>query len=147
MGMHAAHTDLLKHVLLPVANADDARVTARALEPYNPEHVTVVHVVEKGGGAIDKTPVSHSEEVASAVYEAVRETFPDADEHTAYGTDIIETIFETVSDVEASAIAYRSRGGSRLLHFLSGDLTIKLVTNSPVPVVALPDPDESSERS
>jgi hypothetical protein len=49
--------DLLAHVLLPVANEEDALATATALEPYRPERVTALHVVEKGGGVPDKTPV------------------------------------------------------------------------------------------
>jgi len=72
---------LLDNVLLPVANEDDARITARKLEPYSPSHVTVVHVVEKGEGVPDKTPVEQSEGVAEKSYEAVRETFPDAHTH------------------------------------------------------------------
>ena len=48
---------LLGHVLLPVANEDDAPATAKALEPYEPSSVTALYVVEKGGGVPDKTPV------------------------------------------------------------------------------------------
>jgi len=59
-------TDLLGHVLLPIANEEDALSTARALEPYAPERVTALHVVEKGGGVPDKTPVEQSEELAAA---------------------------------------------------------------------------------
>lgn len=40
---------LLDHVLLPVANEEDAWATAMKLEPHQPEHVTALHVVEKGG--------------------------------------------------------------------------------------------------
>lgn len=129
---------LLSHVLLPVAHEDDAAATAAALEPYQPAHVTALHVVEKGGGAPDKTPVEQSEEIAAEAYAAVRSVFPDADEHTAYGRDVVETIFDAAEDVDASAIAYRSRTGSRLIQFLSGDLSLQLVTESNRPVIALP---------
>ncbi len=132
---------MLAHVLLPVAHKKDALATATALEPYQPEHVTALHVVEKGEGTPDKTPVEQSEEVAEQSYEAVRTVFPDADGHTTYGRNVPEKIFETAEEIEASAIAYRSRGGNRLMHFLSGDLSLKLVTNADRPVIALPRGD------
>ncbi|SDR39023.1 universal stress protein [Natronobacterium texcoconense] len=134
--------DILEHVLVPVAHPDDARKTARALASYDPEHVAAVHVVEKGGGVPDKTPVEQSEEMAAESYAAVREVFPDADEHTAYARNVVDAIFEVADDVDASAIAYQSRGGNRLLQFLSGDLSLKLVTRSERPVIALPASDD-----
>lgn len=130
--------DLLAHVLLPVATEEDALRTARALEPYDPERVTALHVVEKGGGVPDKTPVEQSEELAAESYAAVRTVFPDAAEHTAYARDVVEAILDAADEVGASAIAYQSRGGSRLVQFLSGDLSSKLVTDASVPVIALP---------
>lgn len=129
---------MLEHVLLPVAHEDDARRTAQQLAPYRPEHVTALHVVEKGGGVPDKTPVEQSETIAADAYAALRDVFPDADEHTAYARDVVEAIFEAADEVDASAIAYRSRGGNRLMQFLSGDLSLKLVTNADRPVIALP---------
>lgn len=135
--------ELLAHVLLPVANEEDARATARELEPYQPEHVTALHVVEKGGGVPDKTPVEQSEELAEESYAAVRSVFPDADDHTAYARDIVGAIFEAADEVDATAIAYRSRGGNRLMQFLSGDLTLKLVTDADRPVIALPQDNQA----
>lgn len=130
--------ELLGRVLLPVADEDDARRTARALEPYEPTDVTALHVVEKGGGVPDKSPVEQSEEIAEKSFAAVREVFPDADDHTAYARDVIEAIFEAADEIDATAIAYRSRGGNRLLQFLSGDRSLKLVTGADRPVIALP---------
>lgn len=130
--------DLLSHVLLPVANEDDARATADALAPYHPDHVTALHVVEKGVGVPDKTPVEQSEEIARKSFDTVRDVFPDADEHTVYARDVAGAIFEAGAEVDASAIAYRSRGGNRLVQFLSGDMSLKLVTKSDRPVIALP---------
>lgn len=129
---------LLDHVLVPVAQEDDALATARALEPYDPNRVTALHVVEKGGGAPDKTPVEQSEEIAAKAYEAMRTCFPQANEHTAYGSDVPQTILETAEEVDASAIAYRARSGNRLLRMLSGDHSLKLVTQADRPVIALP---------
>ena len=132
---------LLDHVLLPVAHEEDALATARALEPYDPERVTALHVVEKGEGVPDKTPVEQSEELAAESYAAVRTVFPDADEHTAYARDIVGAIFDAADEIDATAVAYRSRGGNRLMQFLSGDVSLKLVTDAPLPVIALPRAD------
>jgi nucleotide-binding universal stress UspA family protein len=133
------HEELLGHVLLPVADKEDALATATALEPYQPAHVTALHVVEKGGGVPDKTPVEQSEELAEESYTAVRTVFSDADTHTAYRRDVVEAIFDAAEEVEASAIAFRSRGGNRLVQFLSGDRSLRLVTEADRPVIALPD--------
>ena len=135
--------DLLEHVLLPVANEDDALTTARALEPYEPNRVTVLHVVEKGEGVPDKTAVEQSKEVAAASFSAVEAVFPDAGAEIGYGRDVVESIIDTATDVDATAIAYRPRESNRLLRVLTGDLSLRLVTESPVPVIALPDPDVS----
>jgi len=130
--------DLLKHVLVPVAHEEDALKTAKALAPYTPERVTVLHVVEKAGGAPDKTPVEQSEEIAAESYANFRTLFPDADVHVKYARDIVGAIFEAAEEVDASAVAYRSRGGNRIVQFLSGDLSLKLVTECEIPVIALP---------
>jgi len=130
--------DILEHVLLPVAHEADAEATAMALEPYRPAHVTALHVVEKGVGVPDKTPVEQSEALAEESYAAVRSVFPDADDHTAYGRDVAAEIFDAADEVGASAIAYRSRGGNRLMQFLSGDVSLKLVTKTDRPVIVLP---------
>ncbi len=139
MGQSVDTSDgLLSRVLVPVATEQDARKTAEQLAVYDPEHVTALHVVEKGEGVPDKTPVEQSETIAEGAFDAVREVFPDAETATAYDRSIVEAIFATAEDVDASAIAYRSRGGNRLVHFLSGDLSLKLVTKSTRPVIALP---------
>lgn len=130
--------DLLGHVLVPVANPKDAERTATQLKPYNPEEVTVVHVVEKGEGVPDKTPVEHSKSVAREAYSTFKMAFPDANTHTDYGRDVVETITNVASDVDATAIVFSSRGGNRIVQFLAGDRTLKLVTEAGRPVIALP---------
>jgi nucleotide-binding universal stress UspA family protein len=132
--------DILAHALVAVATEDDARATAQALAPYQPDRVTTVHVVEKGEGVPDKTPVEQSEAIAADAYHAVREVFPDAAEHTAYGRDVAATIVAAAAEVDASAIVYRPRGGSRLTKLLAGDVATRLVSNATRPVIALPEP-------
>lgn len=130
--------DLLEHVLVPVANEQDARATAERLADYEPQRVTVLHVVEKGGGGLDKTPVSYSKEVAADAFEAFHDVFPAATTETAYASNIVQEIHTSTENIDASAIAFRSRGGHRLLQFLSGDRSLKLITGAEIPVIVLP---------
>ena len=136
-------SDLLANVLVPLADAEDARATAAALARYDPGRITALHIVEKGGGVPDKTPVEQSEGIAAEAFEAVRETFPDAATEVRYSTDIVEAVFEAARDLDASAVAFRPRGGSRLVQLLSGDRTLALVTENDRPVVALPSGEDA----
>lgn len=129
---------LLSHVLVPVADEDDARLSARELAPYAPERVTALHVVEKGDGVPDKTPVEQSEELASEAFAAVRETFPDAEDEIAYRRNVVEAILNVADELDVSAIAFRPRESGRLVRILTGNRTTKLVTEADRPVVALP---------
>jgi len=138
-------TGLLEHVLVPVANEEDADATARALAPYDPSRVTALHVVEKGGGVPDKTPVEQSEQIAEAAFEAVRGTFPEAAGETTYGRDVVASILEAAAELGVTAIVFRPREGGRLVRFLSGDLSERLVVESELPVVALPRVEDHEE--
>jgi nucleotide-binding universal stress UspA family protein len=131
---------LLANALVPVANEDDARATAQALEPHNPAHVTVLHVVEKGEGTPDKTPVEQSEELAARSFEAFRETIPDAAGTITYRRDVVAGVLEVADEIDASSIVFRPRGGSRLVQFLTGDRSLRLITETDRPVVVLPEP-------
>jgi hypothetical protein len=130
---------ILSHLLVPVATERDARETARALAPYDPAAVTVVHVVEKGEGVPDKTPVEQSETVAAAAFRAFRQEFSDVETATVFRRNVIDGVFDTADEVDASAIAFHPREGSRLMKFFAGDRTFKLVTGGDRPVISLPE--------
>lgn len=139
--------DVMAHALVPVADDSDARATARALAPHDPDRVTVTYVVEKGGGVPDKTPVEQSEAVANAAFEAFREEFGPADDRVLYDRDVVDAIVRVAEEVDASVIAFRPRGGNRVVQFLAGDKTLRLVTESDRPVVTLPDPETDAAVS
>lgn len=140
---------LFDHLLVPVADDDDARTTARALAPHLEEvgRVTVVHVVEKGGGVVDKAPLgkrrADGRRFLAALETALAETSPSVPVETriVFGTDVADTIVATATDVGATAVAFRPRGGSRLARLLSGDTATRLVSDPEVTVVSLGTPE------
>jgi len=143
--------DPFAHALLPVAGPGDARATARAARPQLERaggRATLVHVVEKAGGAPDKAGVEQRERYAGETFAAVREVLADGvavDERLAFGTDVAEAIFEVARDVDATCIAFTPRGGSRWVRLLTGDVALSLVTDTDRPVVVLPAVDEETD--
>lgn len=129
---------LMDHLLVPVASEDDARKTAQILESYDPELITVTHVIEKAGGAPDKLSVEQAEQHAAASFAAFRQVIPDAESELTYNQNVVEAIFELAATIDATAIAFRPRQGGRLVKFLSGDTALKLVSEAARPVIALP---------
>lgn len=136
-------------ILVPVASEDDARATSRAIrERFDPSETVVefVFVVEKAGGAPDKASVEQREELAEKTAQTARAELPDArtEMHVVYDTDVADAIRDAAADVGADAIVFVPREGSRLARWLSGDVTLSLVTESDRPVVALPSPGEDA---
>lgn len=130
---------LTDHLLVPVVNDEDARETARILDDYEYGRVTALHVIEKGEGVPDKLPLEQAEKRASGAFGAFRGVIPEANTETAYRREVVAGILDVAADVDASAIAFRPRGGNRLVQFLSGDTALKLVTDADRPVIALPE--------
>jgi nucleotide-binding universal stress UspA family protein len=142
---------LLDRVFIPIASAEDARTTARAVTPYldDGNSVAVIgHVIEKAGGAPDKASVEQREQYAEDLFDVVHEEFSETgirhECHVLYGTDVAETIIDAAGDFDSDAIVFTPRGGSRWLRLLTGDVSLSLVTESDRPVVVLPDSTAAS---
>lgn len=134
---------ITSHVVVPIASEDDARTTAQLLNEYDDfGQITAVHVIEKGGGAPDKLSVEQAEQRAEAAFSAFREYFPAAEVKRVFRRDVLQGILDVARDVDASAIVFRPRGGNRIVQFLSGDTTLKLVTEADRPVIAIPEEDD-----
>lgn len=136
---------ILDHVLVPIANVEDAEKTAAALEPYEPGAVTVLYVVERVPDSIDPIPSRHLEEEGRRALDAFKEVFPDATEHLTHSYDLIDRVYEVADEREATAIAFRGRDGSRFIRLLSGDHALSLVDDPPLPVISLPDGEKERD--
>lgn len=134
----------MTHVLVPVADVADAQATARAMDGFDPERITMAYVVEKGDGVPDKTPVEQSERVGRAAFDAFRETHPGAELHVTYGRDVVAAVARAADELDASVVVFRPRGGSRVVQFLAGDKALRLVTEIDRPVLSLPALEEET---
>lgn len=124
-------------VVVPVANREDAAATAAVIEPYSFGEITVLYVVEKGEGVPDKMPVEQAESIAADAFARFKASFPEAKTEITYRRDVVDAITDVAEEVDASAIVFRPRGGGRILQFLAGDLSLRLITESDRPVIAI----------
>jgi nucleotide-binding universal stress UspA family protein len=135
-------SEVFDRVLMPIASRDDAERTARAVRGYSPDSVVAVYVVEKAGGAPDKASVEQAEQEAEAMFDIVKAELADATDLETlivYGVDVADRIHQAAADVDASCIAFTTRGGSRWVRMLTGDVALNLITDNERPVVVLPD--------
>lgn len=137
---------LFRRVIVPVANKEDATATSNALRPYInavSESVIAVHVIEKAGGAPDKASVEQRKLRAREIFELVETGLAseavDVETEILYGTKIAPTILEAAEDLQATAIVFTPRGGSRWIKLLTEDVMGTMLTESNLPILVLPD--------
>ena len=139
-------SDLLSRVVVPVASDADAAATAAAIAAYDAEmsDVTLVYVVEKAGGAPDKAGVEQREIAAREAFDTFDAALPNVtvDREIVYDTDILDGIESVADDVNATAIVFTPRDGGRFVRMLTGDISLRLVTDAGRPVVSLPRPTD-----
>ena len=134
---------LLTRIVMPVATEADAEHTWARVEQHLDEGSRghAERGIGQGGGGIDKARLAKREEDAAesvGIVEETRGENADVERKTAYGTDVVETLFESAEGAEATALVFVAREGGRLVRLLSGDTSMRLVTEGTMPVVALP---------
>jgi nucleotide-binding universal stress UspA family protein len=137
-------TDLLERVVVPVASEDVAEQTAVMAREFLREDsvVHVLHVVQDEDAFADASEAEWAAFAQEAFDAFVEQYGSEVETEVRHGTDIAETIVETAEELGASGVLFVPRGGSRWRQLMSGDVARELVSESTVPVVALPSPDE-----
>lgn len=141
---------LLSNVLIPVASEEDARTTMQAVLRQlesRLEAATLLFVVEKAGGALDKASVEQQEAYATDVFESAGNVLREAgqtetfDTEVAYGSNVSQAIVDAAHEMDATAIVFTPRHRSRWRELLTGDVARDLIEESDVPVITLPEAD------
>ncbi len=145
--------ELTGTTVVPLASPDDAKTTAKAAAPYTgtADHVILVHVVEKAGGAPDKVPVEQREEYAEEIFEVAEEAISSegvsVETRLLYSTEVADAVFELCDEVGAASVAVLPRETNRLLSLLVGDRMRSFIEDNNVPVVCLPSTSDSDSDS
>ena len=137
-------------IAMPVASKEDATRTCEAALPRLRRaegEAHILHVIEKGGGTLDKASLEQAEQAAAEIFRAGKDVFTDAgfadfETHLLYGIDVPATIIEACDELDATAVVFVTRRASRWKRLLSGDVALNLITDNLYPVLILPDPQE-----
>ena len=143
----------MAHTVVPVSGEDDAVATCDSLEAVAEriQIVTVVHVIEKTEGYMDKAPLEARQEQAERIFSIVEDRLADGPpirRELRYGTDVVDEILAAAAEVDATAIGFATKPSGRLHRLLSGNDSYRLITESEQPVVVfsrLAADDDSSE--
>lgn len=134
--------ELLSKIVIPVADREVATATAQAALSYidDDSEIVLVHVIDEDEYTSEAEWVEFAEEAFDGVREVLGSNQVSSEIRT--GSDVANTIFAIAADVDASAILFRSRGGSRWRQILAGDVAREMVTEAEIPVVVLPSTDD-----
>lgn len=142
---------LTDRIILPLASQDDAkRTTAAVVEVVDdeqpPEAIVPLHIIEKGGGSIDKLSVDAQREQATELFDHAISTLEAAgytvEPEVVYATDVVDAICDAAIELEATAIMFLPREGGTISKLLSGNRADRLISQAPVPVITLPQPTD-----
>lgn len=142
--------NLLANPIVPIASPNDAVETYEQLRPYllQTKFVPIViHVIEKAGGSPDKASVEQREDHAEDAFNEFRKRAQtdgiEIETQLLYGTDIADSIHKAAAQHDASAIVFTSRGGSRWLDLVTGNVRANLIADQRRPVIVLPRMEEA----
>lgn len=136
---------LLRRIIVPIANEADTKATCDALLSYLDEMVelvNVLHVIEQTEGYIDPSSPEAIEQEAGEWFDIAESRLEAGDAFQTElraGTDVIDQIVASASEHDATAIVFRPRQSGRLSGVFSRDLKDRLLTENPCPVIVLPD--------
>lgn len=152
-GVSEMDQSIFERVVVPVANREDAAATAAALASQvegTDCEVIVVHVIERTPGAPDTASPEHRKQNAADIFgvvtDALKDTEIPVETDLRYETDIAASVVQAAHEHDATGIVFTPRGESRWKKLLTGDVTHKLVANSDIPVVVLPDEDDEEQQ-
>jgi nucleotide-binding universal stress UspA family protein len=153
-GADAAPPHPFSSPLVPVANDEDAVATAAAVLPHVAAaggRIVLVNVIEKAGGAPDKASVEQREALAAEAFAAFEERAAEAgvavEDRLLYATDVADAVVEAAHEAGASAVVFTPRRHHGLLDFLAPDVRGRLIEESDLPVVVLPDAADADGAS
>lgn len=136
--------ELFGTVMVPIADPDDARQTARAVRTHleSDSEIIVAHVVPKGGGVPDKASIEQREGFAAEAYREFRDVLGQdlgsVTQRTLYGRNVGKTIAEEAGEMGATAVVFTPRGASRWVKLVTGSVAENLISTTDVPVLVLP---------
>ena len=141
-------TDLFERGVLPVGDRDDAHASIRALLPYLDEDsaVTALHVVDPSWShpTPEEGRIEYGEEILEIVEDACEERAVPVETEVISSHEMIDTILEVATRVDASVVAFLPREESEWKSFLTGGTARKLVRQSDYPVLVLAPHDDGS---
>lgn len=139
---------LLHRTIIPIANEEDTRATCEALLPHlddTVEMVNLLYVIEQTEGYMDTTTPEALEQEAHEwfkIAEGILGTVDGFQTELRAGTDVVDEIVVSAVEHDATAIVFKPREKGQLSRLLSRGVKERLLTESPCPVVTLPDTDK-----
>lgn len=131
----------VNHLLVPIANLEDAKRTCEELDQSidsEIEIITVVFVIEQTKGYIDPAPPAALKQEAEQVFSYVEEYFVDGpviQRELRSGTDAVSEIIAAADEYDVSSIGFSPRPKTKLQRLLTENSSYRLITESHHPVI------------
>lgn len=133
---------MFSHLLVPIANRDDAeRTCAQLVQSIESDIdvITVVFVIETTDGYPDRTSPAAMKREAEWVFSYVEEYFhegPEIRRELRAGNEPVAQIIAAADELGVSAIGFSPRPKTTLQRILTANHSYRLITESHYPVIA-----------